>query len=436
VSKIVKTVFTLNKKLYTALILIIIFFFGETVMQSCSESIPITIKDDRFINFQKQIKVLTDPYKRQAAVDHFLTEVKKGKYPIFESDSTVVLLFQTDSDSAFVLGDMVNWSGYLPMEKIQQTNLYYFRGSYEPMARLEYWVSTDRDGLAGVDPLNPFKVLNGFGPMSELAMPKYERHPFFDDYIYGKKGETNLVEAVEIGAGILTYPHQLHVFLPPDYNKSEHDYPVVYFQDGIDYIEFALTPHVINELILSGSIEPLIAVFVTPPNRFQPGPPNRMTEYGLNDDYVSFITDELIPFIDRKYRTRPNPESRLVIGDSFGGLISAYIPFMRPDVFKLGYSQSGYLSFQNDKLINLYSETDSKQIRLYVDVGIYERAVGGAFLPHSETDFLMANRRFKALLRKKGYDFVYHEYFEGHTWGNWRRHLIDGLIHFFNIEKN
>jgi enterochelin esterase-like enzyme len=39
----------------------------------------------------------------------------------------------------------------------------------------------------------------------------------------------------------------------------------------------------------------------------------------------------------------------------------------------------------------------------------------------------------KDALAEKGYDFVYKEYPEGHTWGNWRRHLIDALIHFYGI---
>jgi enterochelin esterase-like enzyme len=39
------------------------------------------------------------------------------------------------------------------------------------------------------------------------------------------------------------------------------------------------------------------------------------------------------------------------------------------------------------------------------------------------------------VLKKKNYDFVYREYPEGHTWGNWRRHLIDALIHFFGKEQ-
>jgi len=262
-------------------------------------------------------------------------------------------------------------------------------------------------------------------------MPRYKRHPYFNDFLFGKKGDLQLVEALEIPAGILPYAHQLHIYLPPGYQEEEQNYPVVYIKDGLDYLEFAQSAFIINKLILENKIKPVIAVFITPPNRHLPDMPNRSTEYGLNDDYVSFVCDELVPFIDKRYKTLKMPSGRLIMGDSYAGMISAYIPFSRPDVFQMGYSQSGYFSFQDDKLIKMFADTAAKDIRLYVDVGTYERNVGGSFLPAAETDFLLGNRRFKKVLEMKNYDFVYHEYFEGHTWGNWRRHLIDGLIHFF-----
>ena len=162
---------------------ILIIFLGVILMQACSTNNSNQKYDYSFLDLQKKLETQNKPEKRQELVDNFLKNIDKMNYPIFESDTTVVLLFKSDSDSAFVLGDMANWAGYFPMTKIKHTNLFYFRDNYVPDARLEYWVSTEREGLAGVDPLNPFKVWNGFGPMSELAMPKYERHPYFTEYI-------------------------------------------------------------------------------------------------------------------------------------------------------------------------------------------------------------------------------------------------------------
>jgi enterochelin esterase family protein len=395
----------------------------------------IKIPDSLFQNYLEKIKRADSDEKKQVLADELINNLTRTGYPPFENDSTVILLYKGKEENVEIIGDMTNWETFSPMEKIEGTDLFYYRGKYEPTARLEYWFMFSKDSFPFTDSLNKYKSVNGLGELSELAMPGYIRHTFFKDYEDGKKGDyTGLIE-VKLPGGVLPYGHTIHIWLPPDYN-DDMKYPVVYFQDGRDYIECALVPHTLNELIKSGNIKPVIAVFVTPPNLHQPKMPNRMTEYGMNDDYVKFFADELVTYIDSKYSTQQNSDGRLVVGDSFGGLISTYISFKHPEIFRMAYSQSGYFSFNDDKLINLIRNSERKQIRLFVDVGTYERKVGASFLPDEETDFLEANRRCKKALEEKQYDFIYKEYYEGHTWGNWRRHLIDALIYFFGEDKS
>ena len=245
---------------------------------------------------------------------------------MFKNDTTVVFLYNGDVDSVGVIGDMTNWTYAKQMTRIDGTNLFYLEDTYEKDARLEYWLQFGKDDFPSTDPLNPYKVLNGFGEIAELAMPKYDRHEYFKNYIHGEKGVfSNIIEHTHT-SDILGYDHSVHVYLPQNYSRDKK-YPVIYFQDGIDYIEFAVAPHILNEMIKNGLIEEVIAVFITPPNRHKPEVPNRMTEYGLNDDYVKFFTEELVPFIDSIYSTNQAPDKRLVIGDSYGGLISGYISF-------------------------------------------------------------------------------------------------------------
>lgn len=383
-----------------------------------------------FKEYLQAVNGTNNPEVKSKLTDEFMEKVSSTQYPVIEDDTTFVLLYRGDKDSVGFIGDLTNWFEIQWMDKVEGTNLFYYRGNTEPDARLEYWIMFDSEGFPALDSLNEYKAVNGLGELSEMAMPKYKRHPYFDNFIHGEKGSAENLKVHELDSEIMGYSHTVHVYLPPDYNEDEK-YPVLYLQDGIDYIEFAQVPNTITNLINDNKIKPIIAVFVTPPNRLKQGMPNRMTEYGLNEDYVKFFTEELVSFIDENYGTIQSPKARLVAGDSFGGLISAYIPFVRPDIFGLGYSQSGYQSFNKDQLINAYKNSDKKDIRLYVDSGIYERSVGASFLPKDEIDFLMANRRFKKVLEEKGYDFIYKEYPEGHTWGNWRRHLIDALIHFY-----
>jgi enterochelin esterase family protein len=71
----------------------------------------------------------------------------------------------------------------------------------------------------------------------------------------------------------------------------------------------------------------VIAVFVTPTNR--------NTEYAgsVRTQYQQFFAFVLVYIIDSIYRTLPLPQNRVVLGDSYGGNISALISYNHPDLF-------------------------------------------------------------------------------------------------------
>jgi enterochelin esterase-like enzyme len=421
----------LFRKGFVLFVLIFSFtFFSERELYSQMPAAVKKISKDYFKNFLEKIN-LAELNDRQIIADDFIAGLAETGYPIFEDDTTAVLLFKGDHKEVNIIGDMTNWANSVPMIKIEGTDLLYYRGKFESTARLEYGFTISKNNLPISDPLNELKSLNGLWEFSVLAMPGYVHHPLFKNYNEGEKGSTDGLEKFEIFSEYLNYTHTVHVYLPPEYDRR-HNYHVVYFQDGRDYIEYAAASHVINELILAEKIKPIIAVFVTPPNLHQPVFPNRSTEYGMNENYVDFFSLELVPFIDQKYSTNNSAAGRLVVGDSYGGLISVFISFKYPELFGMTYSQSGYFSFDDDKLIEMINSSVKKDIKLFVDIGTYERHVGADFLPEAERDFLEANRRLKKILEEKEYDFIYKEYFEGHTWGNWRRHLIDALVYFFS----
>lgn len=373
---------------------------------------------------------LSEEY-RGNILENILSSLAQQNYPFYEGDSKVVLIYKGIAQNVELLSDITGWTNPIQFKKLNSDNLFFLNLELEPDARIQYLLIVD--GNSVVDPSNKFKSLHGLGAMSELAMPKYERHPYHNEYVYGKEGSCDELIKHTLPAGALPYDHEVQVYLPPNYNKNL-EYPAIYFHDGPDYIRFALASYTINRLITEKEIEPCIAVFVTPPNLHQPVEPNRSTEYGMNDDYVKFFCNELVPFVDNNYSTIKSEQNRLVIGDSYAGLISLYIAFFRTDVFAKVYSQSGYFSFNNNNLLKLINEGPTKPIKLYIDIGTYEEKVGTDFLPSTELDFTNANRRLRDILLSKDYDFVYKEYHEGHTWGNWRRHLIDAMLYFYGAK--
>ena len=361
------------------------------------------------IQLERELTALELASERDARIDAYMEEVIAAGTPIVENDTTVLFVYQGPETDIRISGDMTHWAGEIQLANVTGTDLFYVRGVYPTNARLEYLLLRD-DKPPTPDPLCPNSVRSGFGANSELRMPGYADHPILASVGDSVLGDYNRVQQHLLPAGILGYATEIHVYTPPGYESSATRFPTVYLQDGQDYIEYAYTPGVLDQLIESGTIEPVIAVFISPPNRHQPDTPNRTTEYGLNPDYARFMAEELVPYVEHRYRSIDRASARLVAGPSFGGLISAYVPFMHSDVFGLGYSQSGYLSFRSDALIKAYQEHGRRPIRLYVDIGTFEQSIGQGWLPDDEIDFLAANRRFREMLAAKGYDFVYREY--------------------------
>ena len=368
------------------------------------------------------------PGERKRTAEIIADYIENRRCPIYLDDNNTLLFYKGPAKNVGIKSDITGWDELLYMTKLEGTDIFYLKVTLEEDARIQYHFIADGEEL--LDKGNEYLSLHGLGALSELAMPGYKRHSYFADYSHGEEGSYEGLRKYIMPAGVLPYEHEVHVFLPAEYNVN-NNYPVIYFQDGPDYIRYALAHITIQRMIDEGLIVPCIAVFVTPPNLHKPLVPNRSTEYGMNDDYVKFFCDELVPFIDENYSTKKEPSFRYVAGDSYAGLISFYIAFSRSDVFNNAYSQSGYFSFNNDSMIKYIKEMPLKELNLIFDIGTYERKVGVNFLPNAEIDFTSGNRRMKQMLESKGYNFIYNEFHEGHTWGNWRRHLIDALFYFF-----
>ena len=229
---------------------------------------------------------------REDILQNIFNSLDQQNYPFYESDSSVILIYKSDAHDVSLLSDITGWTDPILFKKLIETDLFYLKLELEPDARIQYLLMVD--GKATVDPSNKFKALHGLGTMSELAMPKYDRHPYLNEFLFGNEAGYDGLRKHILPSGILPYNHEVHVYLPPDYS-TKLEYPTIYFHDGPDYIRFAAAANSINRLIIEKKIEPCIAVFVTPPNLHQPEEPNRSTEYGLNDDYVKFLCDELSP---------------------------------------------------------------------------------------------------------------------------------------------
>lgn len=96
-----------------------------------------------------------------------------------------------------------------------------------------------------------------------------------------------------------------------------------------------------DELISQGKIQEMIPVM---PNAYNRYGGSWYANSSVAGNYEDYITRELVEFIDGKYRTLPQRESRAIAGGSMGGLGSIKFAIKHPDVYCAVVSHSGVLS--------------------------------------------------------------------------------------------
>lgn len=164
----------------------------------------------------------------------------------------------------------------------------------------------------------------------------------------------NIQHHTEFASQILNNKRDIWVYLPPGYRRATRQrYPVFYLHDGQNLFDaataFGGTEWNVDEtaqgLIKKRLIEPLIIVAIggvgedriheyTPTAaRIEPKGESDAKSRGLLRDYGRFLVEELKPFIDRTYRTRPDKDSTGLGGSSLGGLASLILSFWFPEIF-------------------------------------------------------------------------------------------------------
>jgi predicted alpha/beta superfamily hydrolase len=140
----------------------------------------------------------------------------------------------------------------------------------------------------------------------------------------------------QIESKVLAETRTYWIHSPFKYKSGNDAYPVLILQDPES--ELTLAAAAVDMLSDSGRIPPMIVVGIKNTNRNRDMTPSRPAKaFGVSvggaDKFLAFIADELLPTIDRTYRTRPY---RVLVGHSFGGLFAVYALMNRPDVFQ-GY---------------------------------------------------------------------------------------------------
>ncbi len=361
-----------------------------------------------FHSFLDSINDVDDSVAKVILIDTFFKQVSEAGTPFIEGD-TANFIYYGVASTVDIAGDFNNWGSDLwNCNRIGKTNFFYYSRTFEQTARLDYKFILDGSNWI-LDPRNPRQVSGGYGPNSELAMPGYIQPWEIKKYEGVAQGSIKsfTLESPQVGKNF-----SIQVYLPPGYEQAGgHAFSTVYVHDGHEYLGLGSMRNVLDNLLDSNKIDPLIVVFIRPLNRDD--------EYAAANrfNYAQYVAETVVPYIDANYKTYPHAEYRLTMGASYGGNISGLISYTYPDVIANSGWHSPALWPNRGEVAEMYVNA-KKNVKIYFNVGTYENL-------GVDWDW------FTQGLSGLGYEYNWDELYEGHSWGQWRATTDDILEYFF-----
>ncbi|HYY94729.1 MAG TPA: glucan 1,4-alpha-glucosidase [Pyrinomonadaceae bacterium] len=335
----------------------------------------------------------------------FVERVKNAKTSPLVEGEDVTFIYRGTEKQVELVGDFTGWSSAgLVLRELHGAGARVIRLKFPKTARLEYKFIADGQWI--LDPLNPNRNNNGVGgENSNFAGPDYRPSPFASgsDELRGHLERLVLPDADN---------RKVQVYLPPGYERGAARYPVLYMQDGTQFIQLGRAAEIADRMISEGKLEPFIVVFIDPIER------NR--EYWADDRFADWMAQTLVPVVDSRYRTRATRDARALMGASLGGTISVWTALRHPETFARVGGQSAALQIDEERVAGALAklEDDMRRrhpLRFYFDAGRYEPLI------------LNLGRRTSVLLAARGYPVTYRETAVGHNYTAWRDRLADAL---------
>lgn len=320
-----------------------------------------------------------------------------------------------------------------------------------------YNYSFTADGATVLDPANIRVVRDGRRFSSTLRVSGQASDLYqIRDVPHGSVAE------VWYNSPSLRMRRRLRVYTPPGYESNTNRYPVLYLFHGgggdeNNWDELGHASEILDNLIAQGKVRPMIVVMPNA-NEDQIASPSLVpvigdANYGESTPAILLFPESLVkdvvPFIDRTYRTKPDRDSRAVAGLSRGGAQALYTALHHLDQFAWYGGFSGGYSLLPGTLITIPMPADVARLRgphpnhtidpvkfaqlnptlgsgLNKDMRLFYVAIG------TDDALIATHESFKALLKSKDVKYSLLEVpGYGHEWGLWRIALADFLPRLF-----
>ncbi|MGA2406076.1 MAG: alpha/beta hydrolase-fold protein [Bacteroidales bacterium] len=211
----------------------------------------------------------------------------------------------------------------------------------------------------------------------------------------------------------------LVIYTPPGYNQNlKKKYPVLYIihgggEDERGWATQGRTDIILDNLLAEGKAIPMLVVMLDS-NVLLPGSKN----YAY-DLFTKELLENLIPFVEKKYRVLNDSKNRSLAGLSMGGLQTLHAGLYHTDIFGyLGVLSSGWFANQQDAINGYSTFVEKNSSTINKNLKLFWIAIGG------KEDIAYQNcQNMLKIFDKTGIKYTYYERPGGHTWPVWRDNL-------------
>ncbi len=346
---------------------------------------------------------------------------------ICHEDGTVT--FQYRSNQAKEVQVDVQFAGRKPMHFDAKTGLWTV--TLGPAASDMYPYCFVVDGVSVMDPqCNQYFPNEGFkNSLLEIPAPQGSLAHDIRDVPHGS------IEYIHYYSESLGATNQAIVYLPPRYHQnSAKKYPVFYLISGTTdteevYYKVGRVNYILDNLLAEGNAEEMIVVLpYGNPMKILPQISDASTTPQLQfgrDVFSLDLVNDLMPYVEQRYRTINDADHRAIGGFSRGGNQGLSNGLRNLDKFSYLCSYSSFTSTDIPDVYDNAAETNHKIHLFWLGVGT--------------DDFLYGNARdYMEFLDKKGIRSVKeytHDKF-GHTWMNAKYFLDKSLRLLFRPDAS
>lgn len=240
------------------------------------------------------------------------------------------------------------------------------------------------------------------------------------------------------------------VYLPPDYETSSRQYPVVYLLHGYTddhtaWVQFGEVNRYADKAISEGVIPPMIIVMPDADSSFY------ANSFDGKIKYEDFFFKELIPHIEKAYRAKAQKQFRAVAGLSMGGYGTMLYALKHPDMFAAAAPLSAAF-FDDSSIVKMSAgswnmplgqvygtnlEGSARLTKTWYDNSIHEliKTKSAAeirkvryWIDCGDDDFLIkGNCQVHIELIEKGVPHEFRVRDGVHDWTYWRTGIVDAL---------